>query len=285
MTLPAERSTIVLGAGVAGLSVALYLQRSGHAVTVIDPLPPGTGSSYGNSGLISADTAVPIAMPGMLQKVPRWLSDPLGPLAVRPAYFPRALPWLMRWIGASREPRVLAISGAMRAMHAGAFDCWRELLGDALYAEFIRRDGQVKIWEGEGVESALELEICRRHDIPIRMLGQGELQDLYPGLAPDIRRGMLMPGNGCTVNPRRLVATLADLLQQAGGQLVHEQALRIVPRGGAAGQMVLPTSPTVSHATSWSPPAPGAARCWIRWASPCRWKASAATTRCCPTPA
>ena len=34
-----QRTMIVLGAGVAGLSTALYLQRSGHQVTVIDPLP------------------------------------------------------------------------------------------------------------------------------------------------------------------------------------------------------------------------------------------------------
>ena len=33
-------STLVLGAGVAGLSTALYLQRAGRPVTVIDPLPP-----------------------------------------------------------------------------------------------------------------------------------------------------------------------------------------------------------------------------------------------------
>ena len=55
---------IVLGAGVAGLSSALYLQRSGEQVLVIDPLPPAGGTSYGNAGLISSDTAVPIALPG-----------------------------------------------------------------------------------------------------------------------------------------------------------------------------------------------------------------------------
>ncbi|MBK9607188.1 MAG: FAD-dependent oxidoreductase [Betaproteobacteria bacterium] len=83
-------TTIVLGAGVVGLSTALYLQRSGHNVTVVDPLPPAGGASYGNSGLISSDTAVPIALPGMLGKVPKWLADPMGPLVVRPSYFPRA---------------------------------------------------------------------------------------------------------------------------------------------------------------------------------------------------
>src|ERR1700761_5719464 len=116
MTL-AQHEAIVIGAGVAGLSTALYLRRSGMQVAVIDPLPPAGGASFGNAGLLSPDTAVPIALPGMLRKVPGWLADPLGPLSVRPSYFPRALPWLLRWVEAGRLSRVLAISDAMRALH------------------------------------------------------------------------------------------------------------------------------------------------------------------------
>ena len=116
MTL-SQHGAIVIGAGVAGLSTALYLQRAGVAVTVIDPLPPAGGASFGNAGLLSPDTAVPIALPGMLRKVPGWLVNPLGPLSVTPGYFPRALPWLLRWIEAGRLERVIAISDAMRALH------------------------------------------------------------------------------------------------------------------------------------------------------------------------
>ena len=113
----AQHGAIVIGAGVAGLSTALYLQRAGVAVAVIDPLGPAGGASFGNAGMLSPDTAVPIALPGMLRKVPGWLTDPLGPLSVRPSYFPRALPWLLRWIESGRLQRVLAISDAMRALH------------------------------------------------------------------------------------------------------------------------------------------------------------------------
>src|SRR4051794_33815066 len=144
------RTTTVLGAGVAGLSTALYLQRSGHKVSVIDPLPPAGGTSYGNAGLISKDTAVPIALPGMLGKVPKWLTDRDGPLVVRPSYFPTALPWLLRWIQASDMTHVLRISDAMRALHRDALDCWRELLGAEHFADLIRPTGQIRIWEGEG---------------------------------------------------------------------------------------------------------------------------------------
>ena len=43
MTQP--RDVTIIGAGIVGLSSALALQRDGHRVTLIDPLPPGEGTS------------------------------------------------------------------------------------------------------------------------------------------------------------------------------------------------------------------------------------------------
>ena len=234
-----QRKMIVLGAGVAGLSTALYLQRSGHQVTVIDPLPPAGGTSYGNSGLISSDTAVPIALPGMLQKVPGWLSDREGPLTVRPEYLPRALPWLMRWVAASRMPRVLEISDAMRALHKDSLICWRELLGAEHYGDLIRTTGQVRIWEGEGAGSTIEMEICARHGIEARQLNADDLRQIYPEIAPDIKRGLLLPGNAYTVSPQRLVRTLGKLFETAGGEIIAERAMKIIPKGGTSGFMIM----------------------------------------------
>lgn len=224
-------ATMVIGAGVAGLSTALYLRRSGHPVMMLDPYPSPGGASYGNAGLISVDTAVPIALPGMLRKVPGWLVDPTGPLAIRPGHLPGATPWLARWIGASRMQRVLAISDAMRALHRDSFVCWRELLGPSRFAELIRPVGQVRIWEGDADLPEVELQLLRRHDITFELLSRDSIRALYPELSPDIRKGMLLPGNGYTVSPQRLVRTLSELLQEAGGEFIAERAVKIVPKG------------------------------------------------------
>ncbi len=135
---PSPHPVVIIGAGVVGLSTALYLQRDGFDTLVLDPLGPAGGASFGNAGMLSPDTAAPIAMPGMLRKVPGWLRDPLGPLSLRPAYLPRALPWLLRWVRAGRLDRVLAISDAMRALPRITMRCWRERLGDALYRDLVR---------------------------------------------------------------------------------------------------------------------------------------------------
>ena len=227
-----EQPTLVIGAGVAGLSTALYLQRAGRAVTVIDPLPPGSGASFGNAGLISADTSVPIALPGMLRKVPGWLGDPLGPLAVHPRYFMKALPWLLRWIEAGRMPRVLQISDAMRDLHRTTFECWKELLGPSRFFELIRPIGQVHVWETNDETPAAKLErsLRERQGIRADALTADDLRQLFPGIARSVVRGMLIPGNGFTVNPQRLVGTLAELLVDAGGSVAPERAMKIIRR-------------------------------------------------------
>ena len=140
MTL-ARHGAIVIGAGVAGLSTALYLQRAGVAVAVIDPLPPAGGASFGNAGLLSPDTAVPIALPGMLRKVPGWLTDPLGPLSVRRAISRGRCPGCCAGSRSGRLQRVIAISDAMRALHRDTLACWQELLGPSLYRDLIRPIG------------------------------------------------------------------------------------------------------------------------------------------------
>ncbi|MEL0110629.1 MAG: FAD-dependent oxidoreductase, partial [Rickettsiales bacterium] len=66
----------VLGAGAIGVSVALYLQRDGHEVRLIDRDAPGSGCSFGNAGLIQCASVAPIATPGVVGKVPRMLLDP-----------------------------------------------------------------------------------------------------------------------------------------------------------------------------------------------------------------
>jgi D-amino-acid dehydrogenase len=241
MTAPSDSRILVIGAGVAGLSTALYLQRSGRQVTVLDPLPPASGTSFGNAGMISADPAVPIALPGMLRKVPGWLTDPLGPLAVSPGYFPKALPWLLRWVEASRMPRVLEIADAMRALHRSAFECWHELLGPERFHELVRRAGQVHVWEDEmeTPTAALERGLRERHGVASENLGADELRQMFPGIARSIRRGVLIPGNGYTVNPHRLVRTLGELLRAAGGEIAAERVMKIVPRDDGPGYALM----------------------------------------------
>jgi len=233
-------SVIVLGAGVVGMATALHLQRAGEQTLVLDPLPPGGGASFGNAGMLSADTATPIALPGMLRQVPKWLADPLGPLVVRPAYLPRALPWLLRWIRDGRMARVLAISDALRAVNRDSFACWRELLGAETFSALVRRSGQVQIWDGDVAPRSVAIDgmLRARHNIAAEDLGADDLRQMLPGIAREVRHGRLVPGNGYVISPAGAVAALADRLRAEGGTIGAERAMKLIPREGG-GWMVM----------------------------------------------
>src|SRR3546814_13781369 len=99
-----EQVTII-GAGVVGMCTAVALQQRGLGVRVIDERDPGTGTSFGNAGLVSVDSCVPVSLPGMLKNIPKWLVDSSGPLSVRPYYLPYASSWLLKWTSSGASER------------------------------------------------------------------------------------------------------------------------------------------------------------------------------------
>ncbi|MCC7271236.1 MAG: FAD-dependent oxidoreductase [Alphaproteobacteria bacterium] len=254
----AARSVVVVGAGIVGMAAASFLLRDGNAVTVIDEREPGDGCSYGNAGAISPDMVVPMSTPGMLAKIPGWLMDPLGPLAIRPGYLPTALPWLMRWVAAGRMPRVEASSAALRRLHKPVFDVYRELLG-AQFHDHVRTGGQLYVWRSDEVGRNERIADALRAAAGVRAekVGIDELRQMEPALAPAYRRGLWLPDNGHTANPKRLVAALAELFQRAGGQIQRARVRQIEVVDGKAravrtAEGMIPADLVVVAAGAWS---------------------------------
>lgn len=217
------RSVVVIGAGIVGATCALTMQRRGHRVTLIDREAPGMGCSFGNGGAISPDFCVPMSMPGMLRRIPKWLTDPLGPLSLDWRQVPRALPWLLRWVAAGHPARVAQISAAMRSLHAPALDLYRELL-EGRYAGLIEQTGQLYVWRNPS--SSPSEEIARRlrqsHGISVQPLGPDDIRQLDPDLAAGFVRGLFFPDNAHTVDPLGLVTSLVNLFVAAGGVVVRD---------------------------------------------------------------
>jgi D-amino-acid dehydrogenase len=76
--------TIVLGAGVTGVTTAWFLRQLGHEVTVIERRSAAAlETSFANGGQISVSHAEPWANPGAPLKVLKWLAKEDAPLLFR----------------------------------------------------------------------------------------------------------------------------------------------------------------------------------------------------------
>lgn len=112
MSQPGKTVTVI-GAGIVGLSTAIWLQRMGAEVTLVDKDGPGAGASFGNGGVLASLAVVPVTTPGLWKKVPGLLFDPDGPLFLRWRHLPRLVPFLRRYLAASRDGQVRKTADAL----------------------------------------------------------------------------------------------------------------------------------------------------------------------------
>jgi D-amino-acid dehydrogenase len=228
MSSPGSPVTVI-GAGIVGLACARWLQRGGHDVTVVDPVAPGESCSFGNAGIISTSSVTPLAMPGTLAKLPGWLIDPKGPLVVRWPYLPRAMPWLLRLLAASRRSRIPAIADALRALNAPSLDAFSELLGRADFADLIRQDGVISAYESvAALDADAEVWAMRKARGALFERVEGAaLRDLEPAINPLIPCAMFVQDTAHTINPLRMAKTLAARFLGDGGVIVENRVTRI----------------------------------------------------------
>jgi D-amino-acid dehydrogenase len=220
------RHILVIGAGIVGVCTAAYLQRDGHRVTLVDRDAPGNGASFGNAGSLSPSACLPVAMPGVWKRVPRWLRDPDGPLRIRPHYLPRALPWLARFLAASREREVERIATAMRALLAPIFDAYAPLLRNAGADDLVRRTGCLYAFATDASHAAARwgMALRERLGVALEPVGPDRIRALAPGIDAAYARGWFAPDNGSTLDPHALTARLAAAFVRDGGTLLERDA-------------------------------------------------------------
>jgi D-amino-acid dehydrogenase len=223
------KNITIIGAGIVGIATASYLRRDGHAVTVVDKRPPGEYCSFGNAGILSPGSCVPQALPGVLGKVPGYLSDPLGPLAISPGHFFKALPWFLRLVAASRLSRVEQIADALRPLLKQTFDAYQPLVQHAQVADLIRQTGYVVAYatRADLQKDALPWKLRRDRGVLMEELDSAGIQQKMPQLGSQFEAGLYLPEQGYVANPERLTKSLAEQFQKDGGKIVQRDVLDI----------------------------------------------------------
>jgi D-amino-acid dehydrogenase len=204
---------VVIGAGVVGAATAIELQRDGHRVTILEPGEPGgeQAASYGNGTLLNPSSILPMSSPGIWRKVPGWLANPLGPLAIRWRYLPRLLPWLTRFLRAgATEARVAMTARALRPLLLNAPELHRRLAEEAGVGGLISRQGMLSVFPSRAEFAAEEMEWRLRRENGVRWLelSADELRQREPTLSRRYTFGVLVEENGQCRDPGAYVAAL-----------------------------------------------------------------------------
>jgi D-amino-acid dehydrogenase len=219
----------VIGAGILGACSALAALREGFDVTIIEPGEPGgeQAASYGNGCWLSPASVVPPAVPGLWRKVPKFLSDPLGPLAIRWSYLPRVAPWLARYLWSGwTEAKVLRTAHALRALVEGAPALHAALAEEAGVGHLIRRQGLLYVFPDRAAFEAEALAWRIRAATGVRWLElpEDELRQREPELERRYRFGLFVEEGGHCLDPGAYTAALVALAEAQGARRVQARA-------------------------------------------------------------
>lgn len=219
----------IVGAGIVGMCCALRLQRDGHRVTVIDPRPPGTATSFGNAGIIASGAIMPYSTPSLWKKIPWMLFDSASPLQFRWRHLPRAAPWLVRFLAAGNGNRVERTASEMAPLVTVAERAHRELMKThRIDPELMRPVGCLEVYDDPASfdDTGYERELRARHGIRVDVLDSDEILQLEPGLARKFQRGLFNPDTGFVTEPVALTRAYLEAFRSLGGEIRHETVRR-----------------------------------------------------------
>lgn len=212
-------TTVVIGAGIIGTTLAYALQKRGRKVLLLDRGAPGMGASYGNMASIAVTEFMPASRPAIWKQIPGWMMDPEGPVRVRPEYMPRLVPWFLRFIAASWPSRLRALEAQGAALCSRVYDDLLPLLRETGLESELTEEGCLSLYadEAEFKADREHIEILERFNFPHEVLGRQAIKALEPELSDKIGMAVLFPQNRSVRDPHKLVLKFAERFRELGG--------------------------------------------------------------------
>lgn len=229
-----KKTIAIIGAGIVGVSAAVWLQRDGHDVILIDKAGPAEGTSHGNGGVLASCSIVPVTVPGLLRKAPRMLFSPSEPLFMKWGYFPKLVPWLTRYLSHAKADEVARIAAALTPIIGDSLND-HKALAEGTGAEkwlvpsdylFLYRDRAH--FEGD----AFGWGIRRKHGFRWGELEGQALHDYDPIFSRDISFATRLADHGHITDPGRYVKDLAAHVEANGGRILRAEVEDVIREAG-----------------------------------------------------
>ena len=212
----------IVGAGIQGISNALFLQKKGFNVTIFDRDAPGSpAASYGNAGHFSPYASVPINRPDILPDVPAMLLSSTGPLALKWNYVPKMIPWFLKFIKNCTTKKMMHTAKNMHQILDLALPAYDELFEEIDLGGLVEKKGILYIWNDKNLKSRdLEIKIRNELSVDQQLVTPKEIHDLEPNIKPIYHGGVYYQYGRHARNPKKILLKLFDLFLKKGGKFL-----------------------------------------------------------------
>jgi D-amino-acid dehydrogenase len=221
-----NRTVAIIGAGIVGVSTAIWLQRAGHDVVLIDRQEPGEGTSFGNGGVLASCSIVPVTVPGLLTKAPRMLFDPGQPLFLKWGYLPRLAPWLIRYLRNANADAVRKRASAIQGIIGDSLADHQALAAGTGAEKWIVPSDYLFLYNDRAhyESDAFGWSVRKAHGFTWDVLEGRAFTDYDPVYGPALDCAVRVPDHGRIADPGRYVKDLAAHAQAEGAQLIRGTA-------------------------------------------------------------
>ena len=212
----------IVGAGIQGISNALFLQKKDFDVTIFDRDEPGSpAASYGNAGHFSPYASVPVNRPDVLTDVPAMLLSSTGPLALKWNYVPKMIPWFLQFMRNCTKKRMMHTAKNMHQILDLALPAYDELFDEIELGGLVEKKGILYIWNDQNLKSR-ELEINVRNELGVdqQEVTPKEIHDLEPNIKPIYHGGVYYQYGRHARNPKKILLKLYELFLKKGGKFL-----------------------------------------------------------------
>jgi len=212
----------IIGAGIQGISNALFLQKKGFSVTIFDRDEPGSqAASYGNAGHFSPYASVPINRPDVLSDVPAMLLSSTGPLALRWNYVPKMIPWFLKFIRNCTKNKMMHTAKNMHQLLDLALPAYDELFDELDLEGLVESKGILYIWNDQNLKSReLEINVRNKLGVDQQVVTPKEIHDLEPNIKPFYHGGVYYRYGRHARNPRKILLKLYELFLKKNGKFL-----------------------------------------------------------------
>jgi|UniRef100_UPI000DE11109 D-amino-acid dehydrogenase len=233
-------TSIVLGAGMVGVSTALALQETGHQVVLIDRKAPGRETSYGNAGIIQTEAVEPYAFPRSLAEIVRVGLKRGNDTDWRLGDMPRLAGPLWRYFTQSAPATYARTVAAYSKLALRASDDHARFIEPANAGDLIVREGWRAVYRSPGkLDAAVATaeRLKREYGVPSDVLTSDELAASEPALKSRLAGAVHWTSPWTCRDPGDLVSRYAALFVARGGKVAQGDAMSLQQTG--AGWRVL----------------------------------------------
>ncbi len=210
----------IIGAGIQGISNALFLQKKNFKVTIFDRESPGSPvASYGNAGHFSPYASLALNRTDVLLDVPSMLMSSSGPLALKWNYVPKMISWFTKFLLNTSKDKMMHTAKNMHQILNLALPAYDELFDEINIDGLVEKKGILYVWNDQDLKSR-ELEINIRNELGVeqQLVDKKEIHDLEPNLKPFYHAGVYYPYARHARNPKKILLKLFDLFMKRGGE-------------------------------------------------------------------